>query len=69
MRELKDRRAREATGRILVEGEVMIREALACGLQPFDLLAEDRFEALAGRWRRRARGAYLVPRSLLESVS
>ena len=39
MRELKDRRAREATGRILVEGEVMIREALACGLQPFDLLA------------------------------
>ena len=68
MRELKDRRAREATGRILVEGEVMIREALACGLQPFDLLAEDRFEVLAGEMAAAGARAYLVPRSLLESV-
>ena len=68
MRELKDRKAREARDQILVEGEVMIREALGCGLQPFAVLAEEKYGALAEALEARGARAYAVPRSLLESV-
>lgn len=68
MRALKDRKAREAAGRFLVEGEVMIGEALKCGLTVRDAVGEeDRAELLAALAARGARTA-VVPRSLLESV-
>ena len=41
LRALRDRKGREAAGRFLVEGEVMIREALKCGLTVRDVLAPD----------------------------
>jgi DNA repair protein RecN (Recombination protein N) len=47
LRDLKDKKTREETGRILVEGEVMIREALACGLKIYDLLADEKHESFA----------------------
>ena len=34
LRALKDREARLEQGRFLVEGPVMLREALSCGLRP-----------------------------------
>lgn len=40
LRSLKDAKAREASGEFLVEGEVMILEALSCGLIPSDALSE-----------------------------
>ena len=40
LRSLREAKARAATGEFLVEGEVMIREALSCGLIPTDALAE-----------------------------
>ena len=68
LRELKDRRAREETGRILVEGEVMIREALGCGLQIFDLLAVERCEDFAREMAARGARAFSVPENVLEAV-
>lgn len=68
LRALKDKRTREATGRILVEGEVMIREALGCGLQIFDLLAEERCADFAHEMEEKGARAFIVPESLLTSV-
>ena len=68
LRELKDRRVREESGRILVEGEVMIREALSCGLQMHDLLADERHEALALEMEACGARSFSVPRSILETV-
>lgn len=65
MRELKDRRAREASGHFLVEGEKLIREALGCGLRLHRLLVEDGLAA--PDWCGQA-PAFAVPRSLLEAV-
>jgi len=41
LRALKDAKARRETGLFLVEGEVMIREALKCGLKPEEALFEE----------------------------
>ena len=68
LRELKDRRAREESGLILVEGEVMIREALSCGLKMHDLLADERHEALARELETCGARCFCVPRSILETV-
>ena len=68
LRDLKDRRTRMETGRILVEGEVMIREALKCGLTPCDLLAEERFADFAAEMAGHGARCFEVPRSLLEAV-
>ena len=68
LRDLKDRRTRVETGRILVEGEVMIREALKCGLTPCDLLAEERFADFAAEMAGHGARCFEVPRSLLEAV-
>ena len=68
LRELKNRRAREESGLILVEGEVMIREALGCGLKMHDLLADERHEALARELETRGARCFCVPRSILETV-
>ena len=68
MKSLKDRKGREAAGCFLVEGEVMLLEALKCGLRVREVLAEEGMADLAvGMERNGARG-YIVPRGLLESV-
>ncbi len=69
LRALRERKGREASGRFLVEGEVMIREALKCGLVIHDVLAEEGFIPLAGELSAAGADAFVVPRSLLESVS
>ena len=68
MKALRERKGRQAQGRFLVEGEVMLREALKCGLVIRDLLVtEDRagdaapFEAAGAR-------AYAVPAGVLQAV-
>ena len=68
LRELKDRRTREESGLILVEGEVMIREGLSCGLKMHELLADEHHEALARELETRGARCFCVPRSILETV-
>ena len=69
MRGLRDHKGRETAGRFLVEGEVMIREALKCGLTVRDALAEEDCIALAKELEGAGARAYTAPRSLLEAVS
>lgn len=69
LRALRDRRGREAAGRFLVEGEVMLREALKCGLTIHDVLAEESFAPLAGALEDAGARTFIVPRSLLEAVT
>jgi TrmH family RNA methyltransferase len=68
MKALSARKGREAAGRFLVEGEVMLREALKCGLTIREVLAEDSRADLAAEFEARGARAYVVPRSLLEAV-
>lgn len=68
LRALKERKERETTGRMLVEGEVMIREAIQCGLQIYDLLAEERYADFAAEMADKGAHAMMVPRSILETV-
>ena len=69
MRALRERKGRESFGRFLVEGEVMLREALKCGLTIRDVLAEAALMPLAAELEACGASAYIVPRSLLETVS
>ena len=69
LRALKDRKGREASRRFLVEGEVMLREALKCGLVIHDVLAEEGFISLAEALEAAGARAFTVPRSLLEAVT
>ncbi len=69
LRALRDRKGREASGRFLVEGEVMLREALKCGLAIHDVLAEEALAPLAEELAAKGANAFIVPRSLLESVT
>ena len=69
LRALRDRKGREAAGRFLVEGEVMLREALKCGLAIHDVLAEEGFAPLAGVLEDAGARAFIVPRGLLEAVT
>ena len=68
LRSLRDRKGREASGRFLVEGEVMLREALKCGLTVRDALMEEGFEALAGDLEAAGARVFIAPRSLLETA-
>ena len=68
LKALSTRKGREAEGRFLVEGEVMLREALKCGLAIRELLAEEARADLAGEFEALGAQAHLVPRSLLEAV-
>ncbi len=68
LKSLSTRKGREATGRFLVEGEVMLREALQCGLRIHEVLAEDGRADLAEAFAAAGARAFTVPRSLLESV-
>jgi len=69
LRGLREHRGREAAGRFLVEGEVMLREALNCGLTIHDVLAEAAFMPLAAELEAAGATVYIAPRSLLEAVS
>ena len=68
LRSLRDHKGRAAAGRFLVEGEVMLREALKCGLVVRDVLAEEGFADLASELEAAGTRAFIVPRSLLEAV-
>lgn len=68
LKSLSTRKGREATGRFLVEGEVMLCEALRCGLTIRDVLADEARVAFAEGLAARGARAFAVPRSLLESV-
>ena len=67
LRSLKDAKARRETGLFLVEGEVMIREALGCGLKLKELAAEESHADFAREVCGNARG-FIVTRSLLETI-
>ncbi len=67
LRSLKDAKARREAGLFLVEGEVMIREALNCGLKLRELAAEEAHEDFAREVCSGARG-FIVTRSLLETI-
>ena len=68
MKTLSTRKGREAAGRFLVEGEVMLREALKCGLRIRDVIADEERAGLAEEFAAAGARAYIVPRGLLESV-
>ena len=67
LRALKDAKARRESGLFLVEGEVMIREALGCGLKLIELAAEEAHADFAQEICGGARG-FIVTRSLLETI-
>ena len=73
MRALRDGRARAEQGRLLVEGEKMIREAVSCGLTPFDALVSapkgEKFAPFAAWLEEQGANVYLVPERLIEAVS
>ena len=68
LKALREKKGREATGRFLVEGEVMLREAVKCGLTMRDVLAEEDRVALAVEFGALGARACIAPRSLIESV-
>ena len=67
LRSLKDAKARREAGLFLVEGEVMIREALGCGLKLRELAAEETHADFAREVCGGVRGC-IVTRSLLETI-
>ena len=68
LRDLKNAKNRRAEGKFLVEGEVMIREAIGCGLKIFELAADEAHADFAEEMAGRGARAALVSRSLLESI-
>ena len=68
LRALRERKARAETGRFLVEGEVMIGEALGCGLAIHEVIADEDHAEAAARLEAQGAKVYLAPRSLLEAV-
>ena len=68
LRALREGKGRAESGCFLVEGEVMIAEALSCGLEPKLILADDEHEAVAERYAGEGLRACLAPRSILEAV-
>lgn len=63
MRELKNAKERKKTGFFLVEGEVMVREAIKCGLELKDIAADDDHMAICEEF-----GGMVVSREVLESI-
>ncbi|MBQ8087857.1 MAG: RNA methyltransferase [Clostridia bacterium] len=68
LRALREGRARRETGCILVEGEVMLREALSCGLKPRALLVADGHEGIEGLFETSGARCCSVPEALLAAV-
>ena len=67
-RSLKDRKSRVAEGKFLVEGAVMIREAVQCGLAMHMLFARESEAAFAEEMRGHCRDCYIVPDRILTQV-
>ena len=69
---LKDKKAREEAGEMLVEGEKLMLEAADMGLRPSEALIEAeqaaRFAALSARMAACGARVYAVPRRVLEAV-
>ena len=62
LRALKDAKARREAGLFLVEGEVMIREALGCGLKLRELVAEEAHADFAQEiFRQAGMGTQVIP--------
>ena len=68
LKALSDRKGREAANRFLVEGEVMIAEALKCGLAIDTALADEDHAAAAQALEAAGARVFAVPRGLLEGV-
>ena len=68
LRDLKNARTRRAEGLFLVEGEVMIREALACGLNLREAVADEGRAEFAGELAAAGHRVNLVTRNLMESI-
>ncbi len=72
LRSLKDKKAREELGLMLVEGEKMMREALSCGLHPETALIDKeeagRFSALAEALSGAGAEVFAVPGHILSAV-
>lgn len=68
MRDLKNARARRREGLFLVEGEVMIREALKCGLELREAAADESCIAFAEELEQRGLRVVLLTRPLLVSI-
>ncbi len=67
LRSLKDRKQRLESGAFLVEGSVMIFEALKCGLKPFEALCEaedDAYYAL----KNAGASVYIAEKSAIDSA-
>lgn len=69
MKELKTAKGRRKEDLFLVEGEVMIREAVVCGLKICEVIAEEKFETFLLELEQKGAKTYLAPRSLIESIS
>lgn len=68
LRDLKNAKNRREEGLFLVEGEVMIREALKCGLKLREAAADESCIAFAQELDARGFRVNLVNRNLLESI-
>ncbi|MBQ3575581.1 MAG: RNA methyltransferase [Clostridia bacterium] len=69
LKELKTAKGRRKEGLFLVEGEVMIREALSCGLKLAEAVAEEKFESFAEELEKTGARVSIAPRNLIESIS
>ena len=67
LKALKDAKERAQTGLFLVEGEVMIREALKCGLMPKEALFENE-SALIDELAKSGANVHLASRNALEAA-
>ena len=69
---LKDKKARETQGQMLVEGEKLMLEAAQAGLSPSDVLIEssqaEKFSVLARAMEQAGAHVYLAPRHVLEAA-
>lgn len=68
LRALRDGKGRQESGLFLVEGEVMLSEALNCGLEPKLILADEEHAQAAERFAAEGVRACVAPRSILEAV-
>ena len=68
LRDLKNAKARKTEGLFLVEGEVMMREAMKCGLILREAAADESCMAFAQELEAQGKKVFLVTRSLLESI-
>ena len=68
LKELKSAKARRNEGLFLVEGEVMIREAIKCGLKLREAVADDGCADFAAELEGKGMRVAIVSRSLIEAI-